>query len=396
MTGHIRKRVNKTGITCQIILDKGVDLQGRRIRDYITVNGTKREAQQILSEKLNEYNKGTYIEPSEITVDQHLEQWLDTYVRRNLAPYTVDGYTTNIKRYILPYIGTVKLQKLMPLQVQRMYDELQKKGYSPRTIRYAHTTLREALQHAFKMQLIPRNPADFVTLPKQVKYKAKVYEEDEVLKMLEAAKGSEMEAPLNLAVGLGLRRGELLALKWCDIDFEKNQITICRNLVYSNKEYIFRSPKSESGNRVIEMPSGLAAILKRHRKRQLEDKLFFGTQYVDEDLVCCRLDGSPYRPGSYSHKFERFLKSKGLRRIRLHDLRHTNASLMLMYNVPAKVASQLLGHSSIGITLDLYSHVIGELQTEAARKIDTGIFKKLEQKPEQADEEQISSETVAT
>lgn len=377
MTGHIRKRVTKKGVSWQVILEKGLDSSGRRLRDYITVNGTKKEAQQILTEKLNEFNKGTYIEPSQMTVAEHLEQWVETYAKPNLSPTTVRGYLVNINKHTLPYIGTVPLQKLVPLQIQRMFDQLQGKSLSPRTIKYVHSTLREALQHAFKMQLIPRNPADFVTLPKQVKYKAKAYEESEVLEMLKAAKDTDMEAPLNIGVGLGLRRGELLALQWGDIDFEKNQVTISRNLVEINGEVCFRQPKSDAGNRTIEMPTSMAAVLKKHRKRQLEDKLFFGSEYADMDLVCCRRDGRPHKPGSFSHKFEKFLKAHGLRQIRLHDLRHTNASLMLQYNVPAKVASQRLGHSSIGITLDLYTHVIGDLQTEAAKKIEAGVFQKM-------------------
>ena len=125
------------------------------------------------------------------------------------------------------------------------------------------------------------------------------------------------------------------------------------------------------------MPEGLSSVLKRHRVKQLEDKMFFSTEYKDNELICCKRDGNPYNPGSFSHKFEHFLKSNNLRALRLHDLRHTNASLILQYNVPAKVASQRLGHSSIGITLDLYSHVIHDMQTEAANKLDTGIYKEL-------------------
>ncbi len=378
MTGHIRKRTTKKGVTWQVVLEKGIDSKGKRLRDYITVSGNKKDAERVLNEKLNELMKGCYIEPSQMTMEEHLNQWIETYAKPNLAPTTVRGYLVNINNHTLPFIGPVPLQKLVPLQIQHMYDKLKAKNLSPRTIKYVHSTLREALQYAFKMQLIPRNPADFVTLPKQVKYKAKAYEESEAIHLLENAKDTDMEAPLHIAVGLGLRRGELLALRWSDINIETNQLSICQNLVHVNGEYIFRQPKSEAGNRTIEMPSGLAIVLKKHRKKQLEDKLFFGSEYKDYDLVCCKHDGSPYNPGSFSHKFEQFLKKHELRQIRLHDLRHTNASLMLQYNVPAKVASQRLGHSTVSITLDLYSHVIGNLQAEAADKIDSGIFKKLE------------------
>lgn len=260
-----------------------------------------------------------------------------------------------------------------------MFEQLQAKKLSTRTIKYVHSTLREALQHAFKMQLIPRNAADFVTLPKQVKFRSTAYKESEVISMLTASNDTDMEAPLNIAVGLGLRRGELFGLRWSDIDLVSNKITIVQNLVYIDGKYIFGPTKSQAGNRTLEMPLSLAKVLKKHKKRQAEYRLLMGKDYKTEyNLVCAKPDGSPINPGSFSHKFVNFLNRNGLRQIRFHDLRHTNASLMLQYNVPAKVASQRLGHSSIGITLDLYSHVIGDLQTEAANKIDVGIFQKLQ------------------
>lgn len=378
MTGHIRKRTTKKGVSWQIIIEKGLDSNGKRLRDYITVEGNKKDAERILNEKLVELEKGLYIEPSKLTVEGHIMNWIEIYVKPNLSPTTLKGYLVNLKNHTFPHIGTTPLQKLTPMQIQHMYGKLQEKGLSPRSIKYVHSTLRNALQFAYKMQLIPRNPADFVTLPKQIKYRGKAYEENEVIEMLEKAHGTEIEVPLQLAVGLGLRRGELLGLRWCDINLETNQITICQNLVFVDGEFIFRQPKSESGKRTIEMPSALNTILRRHKKLQLEDKLFFGSEYKDLDLVCCKRDGNPHNPGGFSHKFEKFLKKHGLRQIRLHDLRHTNASLMLQYNVPAKVASQRLGHSTVSITLDLYSHVLGNLQSEAADKIDSGIFKRLE------------------
>lgn len=379
MNGHIRKRTNKNGITYQVVIDKGINKVGKRLRDYYTAASSK-EAKQLLAEKISEFNKGSYIEPSKITVENVCAQWVETYVKPSLAPSTVRGYEVNLIRHIYPYIGNIPVQKLTPLQVQNVYSELKEKGLSPRSIQYVHTTLHEALQYAYKMQMVPRNPVEFVSPPKQVKYKADIYSEEEVIKLLEAAKGTEWEIPMQLAAGLGLRRGEILALKWGDIDFKTDSVHVQRNLVCINKQKLFSTPKTEAGDRVISMPDYLANSLQEHRKKQALQRFSAGKLYQMNDLVCCKQDGSPYHTGTFSKYFSAFLEEHGLRHIRLHDLRHTNATLMLKYDVPAKVASERLGHANINITLDTYSHVIKEMQTEVADKFEENIFDKLDRR----------------
>lgn len=386
MNGHIRKRINKTGVTWQIIIEQGFDEEGNRKRTCKTVQGTKKEAQKIMTKMLNELNTGLYIEPVKITLSKYLKDWLETYVKPNLSPTTVGGYKTNIERHIIPNIGHIPIQQLQPVQIKKMYDKLSstkagnnKEGLSAKSIRYIHVNLREALQHAFKMQLIERNPADFVTIPKVKKYHAEVYDEQEVVGLLQKAKGSILEVPICLAVGVGLRRGEILGLKWQSIDFDNKRLKVESNLIYAEKELIFHEPKTESGLRTVSIPDEIIEILKKHRIKQKEYKLMFGTEYKNMDIVCCNEDGSPIIPGNLSHRFARFLKRNKLKHIRFHDLRHTNASLMLKYGVPAKVASSRLGHSGIGITLDLYSHIYTEVENEAANKINSGIFGKVVQ-----------------
>ncbi|MGB7605896.1 MAG: site-specific integrase [Lutisporaceae bacterium] len=382
-SGHIRKRpTKKSENRWQIVIELGYDPSGKRQRIFKTVEGTKKDASAAMTEMLNELNKGTYIEPSKMTLTQYLRDWLQTYAV-NLSPTTVAGYTVNIENHIIPYLGHVLMQQIQSIQVQKMYEYFLRKplrndkiGLSPRSIKYIHTTLHEALSHAVRMQIIVRNVTDFVTTPKQKKYRSTAYEEEQALELLEISKGTDMEAPITLALGLGLRRGELLGLKWHDIDFKNKQVRIINNLIYANKKLEFKDPKSESGIRTLEMPEGMIAILKRHQLKQKEYRLFYGSEYQENDLVCCYEDGQPYIPGTFSTKFTRFLSRNNLPKIRLHDLRHTNASLMLQYGVPAKVASQRLGHSTIGITMDLYSHVIGDMQKDAASKINIGIFQK--------------------
>lgn len=376
MTGHIRKRETKNKTVWQVILDKGEDSKGKRLRDYYTLS-SKKEAQVFLSEKLAESHKGTYIEPSQMTVGECIEEWLQVYAHPRLAANTIRGYEVNFNCHTIPYIGNVKIQKLSAATIQGMYQELEKKGLSPRSIQYVHTTLHEVLKYAYKMQIIPRNPAEFVSVPKQQKYKAQIYDRKEVENLLEAAKGTRFDIPIRLAVGLGLRRGELLALQWPDIDFQNNTVSVNKNLVYADKKYTVGEPKTQSGIRKLAAPPSLMEALRHHRVRQSENKLAFGKAYQDNQLVCCRPDGQYINPATFSNAFGDFLKTHELRHIRWHDLRHTNATLMLQAGVSAKVASERLGHANISITMDIYTHVTQELQQEAAEKLEDTIFRPL-------------------
>lgn len=340
MTGHIRKRKTKDDNSWQIVLDKGIDVSGKRIREYITVNGSKRQAQDELARKISEYNSGSYIAPSKITVKMLIDQWMTVYAVPQLAPSTVSGYKVNFDKHTIPYIGHILVQKLTGIEIQHMYTQLSQTGLSPRSVRYVHTTLREVLQYAYKMRIISVNPADFVSPPKQSKYKAEVYNTEEVAKVLSCAKGTDMELPLILDLETGLRRGELLALKWSDIDWEARTLTVERNLECINGQHQFGSPKTKSGNRKLLLSESLIEKLRQHRVRQAEIRLQLGATYQNNDLICCRDDGSPYHTGSFSNKFANFLKKHGLKHIRLHDIRHTNATLMLENGIPAKIASE--------------------------------------------------------
>ena len=243
-----------------------------------------------------------------------------------------------------------------------------------RSVIYIHCNIRNTLDHALRMQLMPRDVADLVTLPKVKHFKSEVYDEDQIKKLVLMAQGTDMELPVTIAASLGLRRGELLGLKWENVDLDGKTISICDNLVPTSKGNITKAPKSENSRRTLDLPEGIVPILKKHRRMQAEKKLRLGAEYCNEGHVCCQEDGKHWAPSYFSKKFADFLKRHKLPHIRLHDLRHSNATLMLKYGVPAKVASQRLGHSNIGITLDLYSHVMGDMQKGAADKIDVGLF----------------------
>lgn len=382
MAAHIEKHKLKGGKTCwRVIVEQGMGPDGKRKRIYRNVHGTKKEAEALMAKLVSELNTGLLIEPTKITVTEYLRDWLVTYVQPNLSPTSVDGYTVNIEKHIIPRIGHIPLQQLKPTHVQKFYQDLLQNGrtdgtggLSARSVLYVHRNLREALDHAVRLQLIQRNVADMVTLPKAGNYKAEVYSPDELTHLLQVAKDTDMELPVALAAVMGLRRGEVLGLRWCDIDFDKKKLTVCNNLVQTSKGNISKEPKSANSLRILELPEGLIPILKRHKALQAENRLKLGAGYREDNYVYCKADGSPYSPGYLSRKFTAFLKKNHLKRIRFHDLRHSNATLMLACGIPAKVASERLGHSNIGITLDLYSHCLDSMQKDAAEKINLGIF----------------------
>lgn len=380
-SGHIRKRQYKSGVSWQIIIENGVDNKGIRKRIYKSVKGTKKEAQKVMTKMLNELNTGTYIEPTKTSVSEYLKEWMKTYIEPNLSPTTIVGYKANVYGHIIPHLGNIPIQNLNAIEIQKFYNKLSKeenprtkKPLSARTIEHIHANLNSALKQAVKLGIIEKNPIEAVVKPKVKEYKADVYDEDEVKKLLTYVKETRLEVPVSLGVGLGLRRGEVLGLKWSSIDFENKKIKIESNLVYVNKEFIFKSPKSSAGERTLIVPDAIIEMLKKHKKVQNVNRLALGSEYQHNQLVCCEPDGRPIIPGSFSNRFTEFLKQHNLKQIRFHDLRHTHASLLLKYGVAAKVASTRLGHSSIGITLDLYSHIYNEVEVEAANKIESGIF----------------------
>ncbi len=378
MKGCIYKR----GKLYTIIIETGRDINGKRMQKWFSGYKTKKEAEKDMVKLLNQLETNMFINPEKITLAEYLKQWLSDYVETNLAQKTFEGYRVNIESHIIPSIGNILLQKLQPINIQKFYKEKLengrvdgKGGLSAKSVLYIHRVLRKALDQAVKMQLIPRNVADAVTPPKVKQFKASFLDENQVKEMLEAFQPTKIHIPVLLAAGVGLRRGEALGLQWKDIDFQNKTVSISRSLLPSKKGLIFHEPKTENSNRVLILPQTILDELQNHKELQDNIKNIAGNAYHDNDLVTCYEDGSPINPASFSHTFARTLKRKNLGHIRFHDLRHANATLMLKYNIPSKVASERLGHSSIGITLDLYSHVLKEMQEDAAKKFDEGLFK---------------------
>lgn len=373
MKGSIKKR----GDTYTIIFSFKDPLTNKRRQKWKGGFKTKAEAQKMLTKALYEVDAGIYIEPNTQRLKEYLDEWLEDYCKVHLKVKTVDGYRSYINNHIDKALGKVRLCDLAPIHVQKFYDGLLKtggvkhsNGLSPTTVIQCHRILRKALERARKLKIIPENPCDFVDLPKKVKFKVSIYNEEELKELIYVSKNSEIYIPILLGVFLGVRRGEALGLTWDNIDFEKKEIHIRKALLISSEGLIFDTPKTESGIRTLLASDFLLEELKKEKEKQLKRKALLRKKYTDMNLVCCYSDGNPFNPGRFSHKFADLLKNNKLEHIRFHDLRHSNATLLLKMNIPIKIASTRLGHSNIAITSDIYQHVDIDMQKDSADKMN--------------------------
>lgn len=317
----------------------------------------------------------------------YFEKWLSDYAKPNLSPRSYDRYTGIVNKYLIPQLGRIQLTQLRPEQLQRHYTTGLNSGLSARTIRYHHALIHIALQTAVKWGLVNRNVADAVEPPRFKRSVMQTWNEDEVNRFLEAAKESHYYPLFYTALFTGMRRGELLALRWQDVDFIYSQIYISRSLhQLRDGSYIYTQPKSEKSRRTIALPSSLFFILSEHRKAKEVEALLLGQTLSDTDLVFNDL-GKPLRPNTVTYAWERMAARSGVKVIRLHDARHTHASLMLKQGIHPKIVQERLGHASIQMTLDTYSHVAPGIQQAAAESFDKLL--------KRANRNEISSKLVA-
>ncbi|HHY94046.1 MAG TPA: site-specific integrase [Firmicutes bacterium] len=367
MPGHLEKR-SKSSWT--IVIDLGHDpATGKRKRLKRAFRGTKKEAEQELARLLVELEKGTHVEPARMTVAEYLVSWLEAH-GPNLAPSTLDSYRRIVTKHLVPALGTIPLAKLLPLHLQTYYADALAAGLSPRTVLYHHRVLREALQHAVKWQMVPRNVADSVDPPRPRRPDVKVLDPASVQILLKTAEGHRDYALIHTAVYTGLRRGELVALRWSDVDLERGVLYVRQSMIRLGGRFVFREPKTQKGRRQVVLPKAAVAVLKAHKRQQAESRLRLGPDYQDHDLVFCNPDGRPLDPGEVSHRFATIARKASFPGLRFHDLRHTHATLLLAQGVHPKVVQERLGHENISTTLDTYSHVLPSLQEQAAARLD--------------------------
>ncbi len=345
-----------------------VSLGGRRLTHYAK---TQRECRDWLKEIQAQIDSGLTIHGARATLAEYLKQWLES-VKPPLHPKTWNQYSQVVHQHIIPDLGHIKLKDLQPNQIQSFYTAKLEGGTGERTISLIHDVLHRALAQALKWGLMTRNPSDAVDKPKLRRKEMNILKADEVRELLKAAEGTRLEALYHLAVTTGLRQGELLALRWSDLDWGAGRLQVQRQVQRIPRQgLVFNEPKSAAGRRVVALGSAMLEKLREHRERQEQERLFAGERWQEHDLIFPTAIGTPKGAGDLRAEFKRLLQKAGLPDVRFHDLRHTAATLMLQHGVHPKVAQERLGHSSIRLTLDTYSHVLPSLQEDAAEKLDT-------------------------
>jgi integrase len=384
MRGTIIKR--KGVSTYTIVLNLGKDpITGHPKRQWVSVKGNKREAERRLAELTHQLNTGSYVKPRKLTVGDYMEQWLADYCLPNLQPRTTEGYGFIVRKYIIPSLGNIELTALRPEHLQRFYTEKLASGgkdgtgLSPRSVRYCHTTLHKALKSAMRLGILARNPADAVDPPRLKPHEMQIMSEDDIQKLLELAKDTQYYQVFYLALYTGLRRSELLGLKWADVDLILCQLSVARSLQQLRNGKVVEAPcKTDKSKRMVSLSPRTAIMLRQYKDQQTKLRKDIDIPITEKDYVFSHYDGSPILPDSLSQAWRHLATKAGLKNIRLHDCRHTHASLMLKAGIHPKIVSERLGHAGIQITLDTYSHVSPGLQEAAANAFDNIVMPQCE------------------
>lgn len=385
-TGNIRPRSKGC---FQIRYNLGTDmLTGKRKRVYVNFKGTRQEAEKELRRILRTIDTGEYVEPTAIKTGEFLTQWRDA-VGNQVGPKTHERYAQIVDHYLIPRFGACPLIKLSPMAIQQVYIELEtkgrysnkEKGLSPKTRLDIHRIFKLALKHAVRMRLITFNPADNVKAPRVVRSSIDTLTVEQSAELLEAVRNKPLYWPVLLALATGMRRGEILALRWKNVDFDKKTVRVVESIEQTKKGTRFKTPKTNK-TRAIILPDYALNELRRHKEIQTEKLVRLNIDHTPDTLVCARYDGEPLWPSSLTHEFIKlFQKRPDLPRVRFHDLRHSHATQLLASGIHPKIAQERLGHSTISTTLDLYSHVTDTMQDEAAAKLDSAYRSVIKTKP---------------
>jgi integrase len=389
MRGHICQR-SKGSWT--IVYDLAMDaVTGKRRQKSQTVKGTKRDAERALREVLLSLEQGSYVKPNKISLGELLRQWVKEYASMNTTDRTQESYTSIVERHLIPGLGRVSLIELQAQHIQSYYAKKLadgradgKGGLSARSVVYHHRILSSALDYAVKMGLVVRNVAKVVEPPRVARVTMQTLSPEEVSRFLDIARDTDYYVYFATLLYTGLRRGELLALRWRNLDLGSGKLSVVETAYrLGSGEYRIKEPKTAQSRRTVILPPSLVELLRGYRFDQELLRIQLGIGLNADDFVFIRPDGSPVNPNAITLAFRRIIKRAGLKDIRIHDLRHTHASLMLKAGIHPKVVSERLGHANIGITLDLYSHVLPGLQEAAAVKFD-GILEVSEEEKSEA------------
>jgi integrase len=333
-----------------------------------------KEVEKKLAEARGDAVRGLIFDADNLKLSEYLDRWLADSVADTVRPTTFERYEQIVRVHIRPALGNLKLKNVTPAHVRGLYRDKLEVGLSPRTVQYIHVTLHKALKQALADGLIPRNATEAVRPPQIRKEEIRPLTAEQVKMLFTAGRDDRLESLYILAVHTGLRQGELLGLKWGDVDLEAGTLQVRRTLTTAKGGPVLSAPKNKGSRRTVKLSQTALETLKSHLERQLTEIDQAGDLWHEKGLIFATESGEFLnRHYITTHRFKPLLKRAGLPQIRFHDLRHTCATLVLLKNVNSKIVSEMLGHSSIAITLDTYSHVLPNMQNEAATAMEDAL-----------------------
>jgi integrase len=366
-SGSVYPRKNKQG---KIIGYRGSYFAPDGKRRYVSAK-RKGDAEKALRQAMTDADRGFVFDGGTLTLENYLTRWLTDSVKDTVRRSTFVQYKSVVNRHLIPALGRLKLKALTPAHARSLYREKLDCELSPRTVQYIHVTLHKALKQAVMDGLIPRNIADAVKAPQAHKIEVTPLTPAEVKVLLSAASGDRLETLYITAIHTGLRRSELLGLKWTDIDLDARTLSVQRSL---DRDGTFNPPKRNKSRRTVKLTAQAAEALKGHRARQNEERLQLGSLWEDWGLVFPNRSGKPMNADYLYHRgFKPLLERAELSGFTFHSLRHTCATLLLSKNVNPKIVSEMLGHATISQTMDTYSHVMPGMQEVAAAALEEAL-----------------------
>lgn len=376
----MRGSIVKRGKTYTYVLSLGRDASGRKRQKWVGGFRTKKDAEVALAKALDRVHTGTFVDAGHLTIGAYLEQWLEG-IRTSVRAKTAFSYEDTLRAYVIARIGSARLVDLTAPRIVALYGELLKSGsrrgpggLSARTVAYTHRVFSHALKDAVRASLLMRNPAELVRPPRAARSVTSTWTAEQTGAFLRGVNGDRLRALWALLATTGMRRGEALGLHWEDVDLDAGTVTIRRALVVVGYEMQTSEPKTAAGMRLVHLHPQARDYLAAHRTAQVQEHLVAGPAWNDTGFVFTTEAGELLHPDRVTKLFGQIIRAAGLPVIRLHDLRHTVATLALTAGVHTKIVQELLGHANVSVTLDTYSHVAPVLHEEAALKIGGLVF----------------------
>lgn len=379
--GHIRKRETKSGISYQVIIESASPdpITGKRTRIYKTFE-KKKDAENALNDMIHDFSRRSYTDDNNMTVESLMSKWLESE-ELNLKETTISRYRQQVEWYIKPSLGRYPISALNVSIIQNWVNDIYRNPptmkndgspLAPKSVKNIFLNLQAALNYAVFMKLIPDNPCKHVNLPPLVHREVEAFDEDDIRKILICAKGTDLYFPIYLLIHTGMRRGELLGLKWENVHLEEEHpyIDIIQTRLSACGKEIIDTPKTESSKRKIYLSSQAQKEFQRYRLWSKEVLLRYGRFQKEDDFVIIREDGRLDDPNNFTRRWNRFLEQNGIRQLKLHGLRHTCATMLLKNNVDIKTISNRLGHSDTSMVLNVYGHSLDSMGQAAADTMD--------------------------